>query len=180
MEYELFEVNGRQIQYRKSDGHWLVLRAFYSAGRRLQVWVPRKKLATKCGSHLLKFDDGTSKLWSHVIAYLKYERWPEPTEVVDHINGDRQDMSWDNLRIVSKGGNSFNTHPQEGSWRGDKWAQGLRGITVNENLNGFSFRVIPPKASGLKAKTFKNFELATKYRDEGLKLAEEAYYNAEA
>lgn len=66
--------------------------------------------------------------YAHRLAWL-YMTGAWPTKKIDHINGDKADNRWSNLRDVSTSTNAQNITPKDGAFRkGERWAS---VITVN-------------------------------------------------
>ena len=72
--------------------------------------------------------------WAHRLAYL-YMTGAMPAADVDHINRDKSDNRWANLRAASRSDNLANASQRPGS------ASGYRGVTWDRNGNCWSVRI---------------------------------------
>lgn len=63
---------------------------------------------------------------THIIWFLQTGRWPKENMVIDHINGDRADNRWANLREVPKSLNNINSNARDSK-------TGIRGAHPHAN-----------------------------------------------
>lgn len=74
------------------------------------------------------------RLYVHRIAWLMvYNDWP--TDVIDHINGDRSDNRIANLRVVTNTQNSWNSKMRKNN------SSGVKGVTFNSAANKWVGRI---------------------------------------
>jgi hypothetical protein len=78
---------------------------------------------------------GNQRYYTHRLIW-KWVTGSDPVQVIDHINGDRQDNSWINLRDVNKSQNGLNTDSQ----RPNK--TGYKGVYFHAQNNCFTAQII--------------------------------------
>ena len=99
-----------------------------------------KEAFTAVGKH--GYRTGTlfkKRLLLHRVAFvLQTGSWP--TQTVDHINGDRLDNRWANLRDISKGNNNRNAagYAKTSPYIGVSWNKSLGGYVAKVYHNGAS------------------------------------------
>lgn len=110
-------------------------------------WAGRELGSNKDGYKDVNLDGKNFRL--HRVAYLLMTgNWPETGLEIDHINGDRSDNRWCNLRIATKSQNMMNRL----SVRPDS-KTGLRGVKYDPTRNRY---VATIKVNG-KAKSLGRF-----------------------
>lgn len=169
---EEFFVEGVKIKYCKRSGYWEIYRPITRFGKQV-VDIRRKKPISKYSRYFISIN-GVSKAASHVVAFMKYGRWPDTKggEVVDHINGDERDDSWGNIRITNIHVNNMNTH--KSIWSTDPRPKD-HCITPLHGKKQTTWRVTVPRITrahyGFSNKTFKTYAAAVALRDEARALA---------
>ena len=103
-------------------------------------WKPdrqEKKVAAslyqKIGYWVTRIGDG--RYYTHRLIW-KWVTGNDPVQVIDHINGDRQDNSWINLRDVNKSQNGLNTNHQKPN------KTGYKGVYFHVQNNCFTAQII--------------------------------------
>ena len=103
-------------------------------------WKPdrqEKKVAAslyqKIGYWVTRIGDG--RYYTHRLIW-KWVTGNDPVQVIDHINGDRQDNSWINLRDVNKSQNGLNTNHQKPN------KTGYKGVYFHAQNNCFTAQII--------------------------------------
>lgn len=150
-----FDLQGRPFRYNKATGDYATWNPGCSGKG---AWVAKKPYRLKGRPRIY------GRQLSHWIVWLKYGRFPEGAEVVDHRNGDYMDNSWDNLRIVDMSTNSRNRSPMAGvEWH---LIYPMKGLTKT------TYRVIYPKEHHhIKiSQTFKTHAEAISARDKVLAM----------
>lgn len=101
-------------------------------------------------------------LFAHRVAFaLMEDRWPT---TVDHINGDKTDNRWENLREVSPTENAMNCRVRSDS------VTGRTGVRLNRRKGWGYYSVIKHDGSDIHLGTFDTFEEACAARTAAEKL----------
>ena len=102
-------------------------------------WKPdrqEKKVAAslyqKIGYWVTRIKD--QRYYTHRLIW-KWVTGNDPVHVIDHINGDRQDNSWINLRDVNRSQNSLNTNYQKSN------RTGYKGVYFHAQNNCFTAQI---------------------------------------
>lgn len=97
------------------------------------------KAGSKAGSSMalgytmIRLDD--CQVYAHRLAWF-YVHGEWPSQQVDHVNGNRSDNSWDNLRLASQSQNSCN-----GSLRSTN-SSGYRGVSWSKEKGKWVSRIV--------------------------------------
>lgn len=103
------KINGIKFRYNTETGEVCRWRA------RRQLWVSTGYGLDSWGYCRIRFEN--KQYSTHRFIFLIMTgKWP--IGMIDHINGNKADNSWANLRDTSNQDNQLNQHP--GSWTGEK------------------------------------------------------------
>lgn len=110
-----------------------------------------------CKDGYIRTTIDAKKYANHRLAFvLMNDKWPD--EFVDHVNGDRADNRWENLRPCSPAQNSFNAKLSSRN------TTGVKGVNICGRTGKFVVDIC-----GKKLGSFKDLELAElvvkEYRD---------------
>jgi hypothetical protein len=78
---------------------------------------------------------GDRRYYTHRLIW-KWVTGNDPVQVIDHINGDRQDNSWINLRDVNKSQNRLNSNYQTPN------QTGYKGVYFHAKNNCFTAQIV--------------------------------------
>lgn len=102
-----------------------------------RVWNSRysgKAAGTKNAAGYVKIRLGPKSLYAHRLAFFMMTgRWPS---LIDHINGDRSDNRWENLREATPLQNQFNRKANSAS------TTGLKGVCFHKKNNTYQARIV--------------------------------------
>ena len=96
-------------------------------------WAGKEAFTAKSHGHHVGRLDGENYYAHRVIWAMQTGEWPE--DQVDHINGDRTDNRWVNLRAATVLQNSFNRGPQSNG------SSGFKGVTWHSQQGRWAARI---------------------------------------
>lgn len=113
------------LEYVPETGEFFWKRRADDCGRFNSLWVGKPALRNQLVSGYMTGQILNQKYLAHRVAFaMMVGRWPD---MIDHINGDRTDNRWCNLREVDSVGNARNM-----AIRSDN-KTGVMGIAYNKN-----------------------------------------------
>lgn len=110
------------------------------------------------------------RYFAHRLAWL-YMTGENPSQLIDHINGNRSDNRFENLRLATKSQNGRNAKVRKDS------TSGIKGVRFERNLNKWTASIFHGKKR-IHLGVFESSDLAYQARESAAKRLHGDFYHA--